>query len=54
MEVNYVPQGEKGRTCADCKNFEAEIKSQGVGKCFGKEVAAGGSCNFFEAKKTAR
>jgi hypothetical protein len=50
VEINYVQKGEKGRTCADCKNFQKETEGQGIGKCFGKEVQAAGSCNFFEAK----
>jgi hypothetical protein len=50
MEIKYVQKGEKGKTCADCRNFEAELASQGVGRCFGKEVLAAGSCNFFEKK----
>ena len=51
MEVNYVEKGEKGKTCADCKNFEPEDPSSEIGKCFGHEVKAEGSCNFFEPRE---
>ena len=47
--MQHVEKGEPGRTCADCKHFEAEQGSE-IGKCFGHEVKAEGSCNFFEAK----
>ncbi len=50
MEVNYVEQGEPGRTCAECKNFVPDTENEGVGKCFGYTVSAKGSCNLFEAK----
>jgi hypothetical protein len=52
MDVKYLQKGEKGKTCADCRNFEAEVKTQVFGKCFGNQVEASGSCNYFEAKKT--
>jgi len=51
MEVKYVPKGEEGKTCADCKHFERDIDMQGMGKCFGHEVMAEGSCNFFEPRE---
>jgi hypothetical protein len=51
MEVKYVPKGEKGKSCADCKNFQDEKKGLGIGSCFGHQVQAEGSCNFFEPKK---
>jgi hypothetical protein len=50
MDIAYVQKGEKGKTCADCRNFQDEIKGKGIGKCFGKEVQAAGSCNFFQPK----
>jgi len=50
MEIKYVQNGEKGRTCADCKHFERDVNMQGAGKCFGNEVSAEGGCNFFEAR----
>ncbi len=48
MDVKYVVQGEKGKTCADCKFYQDE--GAGKGKCFGHEVAAQGSCNLFQKK----
>jgi len=48
MDVKYVIRGEKGKTCADCKFFQAE--GDGKGKCFGHDVAAQGSCNLFQKK----
>ncbi len=51
MEIKYVPKGEKGKTCADCKHFERDTDMQGMGKCFGQEVIEEGSCNFFESKE---
>jgi len=54
MDVKYTPKGEKGRSCADCKHYEAEVSRQGLGKCFGREVVAAGSCAYFEPKGMAR
>jgi len=48
MDVKYTEKGKQGKTCADCKHFQSE--DDGLGKCFGHEVSAKGSCNFFEAK----
>jgi len=48
MDVRYVEKGEPGRTCADCKQYQD--KGDGKGECFGHEVSAQGSCNYFEAK----
>ena len=48
MDVKYVEKGEKGKTCADCKHYEDE--GDGMGKCFGHEVMAAGSCNYFDPK----
>ncbi|MGD1119498.1 MAG: hypothetical protein ABR886_08425 [Dehalococcoidales bacterium] len=48
MDVKYTEKGKQGKTCADCKHFQSE--GDGLGKCFGHEVSAKGSCNFFEAK----
>ena len=50
MEVKYVEKGEKGKQCKDCKNFMEEKKSSGMGKCFGYDVKAQGSCNLFDTK----
>jgi hypothetical protein len=49
MDVKYTEKGAKGKTCADCQFFEAT--GDGMGKCFGHEVIAKGSCNIFQAKK---
>lgn len=50
MDVKYVEHGELGKTCADCRNFEAGKEDLAGGNCFGQEVRAAGSCNLFEAK----
>jgi len=51
MDVQYVEKGEIGRTCADCKHFEEDKNVPGIGKCFGQEVKAEESYNFFETKE---
>ena len=48
MDVKYMVKGPKGKTCADCKVFENT--GDGMGKCFGHEVLAAGSCNMFTPK----
>ena len=48
MDVKYTAKGPKGKTCADCKFFESS--GDGMGKCFGHEVLAAGSCNMFVVK----
>ena len=48
MDVKYVTRGRKGKTCADCKVFEST--GDRMGKCFGHEVLAAGSCNMFTPK----
>jgi hypothetical protein len=48
MDVKYVAKGPKGKTCADCTAFEKG--ESGMGKCFGIEVLAAGSCNMFKPK----
>ncbi len=50
MDVKYVAQGEKGKTCNDCKHFQSENPQAAMGKCFGYDVAAQGSCNMFDSK----
>ncbi len=45
----YIEKGEKGRTCADCKYFEAS-DTDPIGKCFGYEVYPEGSCDSFKPK----
>jgi hypothetical protein len=49
MDVKYVVKGPKGKTCVDCQFFEST--GDGMGKCFGHEVLAAGSCNMFKAKE---
>lgn len=51
MDIKYIPKGEEGKSCKDCKHFDRDNNMQGMGKCFGKEVLAEGSCNFFEPKE---
>jgi hypothetical protein len=51
MKIKYTETGEPGKTCADCKHFEEDENLNGIGKCFGYEVKASGSCNLFEPKK---
>ena len=48
MDVKYEEKAGKGKTCADCKHFEDD--EDGMGKCFGHQVAAAGGCNLFEHK----
>ncbi|NQU99539.1 MAG: hypothetical protein HQ538_02275 [Parcubacteria group bacterium] len=49
-DVNYQPEApDPSKSCASCKNFEAG--SEGMGKCFGKDVTDKGTCNFFEPKE---
>ena len=48
MDVKYVTKGPKDKTCADCSFFEKG--EAGMGKCFGHEVLAAGSCNMFKPK----
>ena len=52
MDVKYVEKGRKGKTCADCQYLEST--GAGMGKCFGHEVIAKGSCNMFEAKSSPK
>lgn len=49
-DVKYVPKGEPGKTCADCKFFEADKGNPAMGKCYGHDVMAEGSCNMFVSK----
>jgi hypothetical protein len=49
MDVKYTPKGPKGKTCADCQFFENT--EDGMGKCFGHEVLAKGSCNMFKTRE---
>lgn len=50
MEVIPVEKGEPGRMCRDCRHFEEDSNMEGIGKCFGHDVKAEGSCNYFEKK----
>lgn len=49
-EVNYTPNGPAGKTCLECTNYQADASNPDIGKCFGHDVVATGSCNFFQAK----
>jgi len=49
MDVKYVEKGPKGKACKDCQFFEDT--GGGMGKCFGHEVLAKGSCNMFKNKE---
>jgi len=49
-DVGYVENGPKGKTCADCKNFEPDANDSTTGKCSGHDVSASASCNYFEPK----
>lgn len=51
MEVKYTPQGESGKTCADCKFYTPKPDNPEKGDCFGHEVEATGSCNMFQPKE---
>lgn len=51
-EVNYQPVApDPEKACESCKHFEDDGVKEGMGKCFGYEVAAAGTCNLFEAKE---
>ena len=49
MDVKYVEKALKGKACKDCQHFEET--GGGMGKCFGHEVLAKGSCNMFKSKE---
>ena len=51
VEVKYTPQGEAGKTCADCKFYTPKPDNPGKGDCFGHEVEAQGSCNQFQPRE---
>lgn len=48
-DVQYMPAGQAGRQCKNCKFFEAPADAA-MGKCFGHDVQAIGSCNKFVSK----
>lgn len=51
-EVNYQPVSpDESKSCTHCKHFETEVAGAEVGKCFGHEVVAKGTCNFFESRE---
>jgi hypothetical protein len=52
MDVEYVPNGPEGKTCAECVNFRPNPEDSSEGICFGREVVAAGSCNFFRKMQT--
>ena len=48
MEVHYTPKGPKGKTCNVCRNFKP---TGGIkGSCYGHDVIATGSCDYFKSK----
>jgi len=50
-EVNYqAVSPDPSRACRNCKHFEASAEDATIGGCFGHEVSAEGTCNFFEAE----
>lgn len=52
IEPNYQPVSpDSTKACENCKFFEVDEDNEGMGKCFGQEVATGGTCDFFEAKE---
>ena len=50
MDVKYTPNGPPGQTCADCAMFAPDRKNKFMGSCFGHEVLAAGSCNYFKKR----
>lgn len=52
IEPNYQPQSpDPERACKNCKNFTPKEGDEGKGDCFGHEVGAEGTCDFFEMKE---
>lgn len=49
-DFKYIEKGEKGRTCAECKYYEASTTDT-IGKCFGYAVHPAGSCDLFERRR---
>lgn len=49
-DIQYRKKGPRGRTCADCKHYEAESENRKTGKCMGQDVEEEATCNFFEPK----
>ena len=49
MDVKYTTNGPAGKTCADCAMF-VPSKNNIMGTCFGHEVVAAGSCNYFKKR----
>lgn len=51
IEVNYQPVApDPGRSCKNCKHFKPGSENGNAGECFGHEVHATGTCNFFTPK----
>lgn len=52
MDPHYQPKSpDPEKACNNCKNFEPNEGAEGVGNCFGHEVSAEGTCDFFETKE---
>jgi hypothetical protein len=48
QDVGYTKNGEPGKQCRDCANYEAVDDNSG--NCFGHQVLATGNCQSFKAK----
>ena len=49
-DVNYKPVADDpAKSCNACKHFQ--VKDCDKGDCFGHEVLAKGTCNYYEPKK---
>jgi len=49
-KVDYKPIADTpSKSRASCSHFEP--KEEGTGTCFGHQVSASGTCNFFEPKQ---
>lgn len=51
QDVNYQPVApDATKSCSSCSNFKLNQEKPGMGDCFGHEVVATGTCNFFAPK----
>jgi hypothetical protein len=51
MEIMYKQKAEPGKQCQECQSFTVNPSNSAAGACFGKDVAAEGSCMFLKAKE---
>lgn len=49
-DVHYKIPGENGKCCSDCSEFKVDVNNATKGDCHGHEVAANGTCDYFNAK----